>query len=101
MASQPKPDLLRIYTDDEHGGVMRVDYQGKALGVLATLPYFGSRSYYTERPSMFDRRLIELEIIEMEPGFFDPIPKPPYNTVDLHELGAHFDGVQRYPRRPA
>jgi hypothetical protein len=30
-----------------------------------------------------------------------PPPSPPYNTVDLHELGASFDGVQRYERSPA
>jgi hypothetical protein len=30
-----------------------------------------------------------------------PRPEPPYNTVDLHELGASFDGVQRYERKPA
>jgi hypothetical protein len=90
MESQPAPDLLRIYTDHEHGGVMRVDYQGRPLGVLVTMPYFTDRPFYAKenRPSTLDRRVIDLEIMEMGPGFFDPVPKPPFNTVNLRQLAA-------------
>jgi hypothetical protein len=90
MESQPAPDLLRIYTDHEHGGVMRVDYQGHPIGVLSTMPFFAYRPFYAKenRSSQFDRREISLEIMQVEPGYFDPIPKPPFNTVNLRQLSA-------------
>jgi hypothetical protein len=97
---QPKPDLLRVYTDHEHGGVMRVDYDGRPLGVLATPPSLGFQQTMS-RPSMFDRSTVELSIINVGPGFFDPKPAPPFNTVDLRELNTHFYHSPSIERVPA
>jgi hypothetical protein len=82
MASRPaKPDLLRVYTNAY--GEMQVDYEGRPLGILSTLPFMGYR-LVMYRPSMFDRHTIELEILDMGPDYFKA--RPPYNTVDLEQL---------------